>query len=440
MIIVIDGPSGTGKSTLAKKIAVKLGFSFFDTGAGYRSLAFWLTKNKINTSSLQEVASSLAFFHYDIGVSEEGEKLYFVDGEDVSSLIRTSFISSLASQIAAYPDVRAKMCEIQRDFAKKGRVVFEGRDMGTVVFPQADVKIFLTADPKVRAKRRFEELLTKFPELAATLKEEEIYQELQQRDQNDANREHAPLKKAEDAVLIDTSSLTIEEVEKEILREVMKKKRYLPMKPFYKMVYWAARLFFKTFFRLEIYGLEHFQEGAAILASNHTSNYDPCVLSISCPEEVHFLAKESLFKIPILGKVIRKLNAHPVSGRSTDASTFKQILQLLQEGKKVILFPEGTRSPTGELQPLERGMAFIAYKANCPIIPAYIEGTFSAWPQGQWFPKLFGKVRIVFGAPIELESSLHLDRKEAEKRLTEKTQKRFKELKIWLEKGAKGIP
>ena len=440
MIIAIDGPSGTGKSSVAKCVAKKLGFTFFDTGAMYRALAWWVRQEGIDPSREEEIAKQLPSFHYEIKMDIRGEKRYFAGSTDVTEAIRTSEISSISSQIAAYPEVRHAMVAIQRNFGERGHAVFEGRDMGTVVFPNADLKIFLTARPEIRARRRYEELLLKFPEMEDSLQFDQILNEIEERDRNDSTRAASPLKQAPDAILIDTSALSLEEVVNSILALAMKKKRYSPMKLSYKIVYWMARIFFKVCFRLKIYGLEHFRTGSGILASNHASNFDPQVLSISCPEEVQFLAKEYLFRIPFLGRLIRILNSHPVSGTSTDVATFRKILELLHEGKKVILFPEGTRSIDGQLQPLERGMAFIAYKARCPIFPVYLDGTFAAWPRGKKLPRLFGRMRVVFGAPIEIEDVEGLDKKEAEKQLTERTEQSLRNLKTWLENGAQGIP
>lgn len=440
MIIAIDGPSGTGKSTVAKSVAKKLGFTFFDTGAMYRAAAWWIRQENIDPDHREEIARRLPQFRYEIEIRPNGERRYIVGSTDVTEAIRSPSISTEASKIAAYPEVRQAIVEIQRNFGGRGNAVFEGRDMGTVVFPDANLKIFLTAKPMVRAQRRFDELLLKFPELSESLKFDQILKEIEERDRNDSTRSISPLKQADDAILIDTSERSVDEVVAQILVLVRQMRRYPPMKLSYKIIYWIARIFFKVCFRLRIYGLEHFRTGSGILAANHVSNYDPPVLSISCPEEVHFLAKESLFRVPLLGPLIRMLNSHPVSGSSTDARTFREIVRLLQEGKKVILFPEGTRSADGELQPLERGMAFIAQKAHCPIFPAYIEGTFPAWPSSKKFPKLFGRITVVFGAPIEWSDVEGLDKREAERYLTERTEESLRNLKIWLENGARGLP
>lgn len=435
MIIAIDGPSGTGKSTVAKGVAKKLGFTFFDTGAMYRSLAWFILKEKINPLNVEDVEAALSRFHFEMQTKDGGEKHYVVSGIDITHEIRTQVISMAASQIAVYAKVRDEMVKIQRRFGHAADAVFEGRDMGTFVFPDADLKIFLTAKPEVRAKRRYQELMHKFRD--ALLSFDEILQEIEERDQTDSTRAISPLKKATDAQLIDTSNLTAEQVIEKIVR--MKPNENLPkMKLSYKIVYWIARIFFKCFFRLKIYGSEHFRRGAAVIAANHASFYDPPVLSISCPEEVHFLAKGSLFEVPVLGQLIKTLNSHPVARGVSDAAVLRTMIELLQEGKKLILFPEGKRSETGELLPLQRGIAFLVQKGECRIIPAYIQGTYEAWPRGKKMPKLFGKMAVVFGSAIEWEEGR--DSKRAQEELTLRVEKAIRDLKNWLEAGAHGTP
>jgi cytidylate kinase len=435
MIITIDGPSGTGKSTVAKGVAKKLGFAFFDTGAMYRSLAWLILKEGIDPLEQAKVEALLPTFQYEIRETGQRERHYFVQGTDVTHEIRTQAISMAASQIAVYPAVREAMVKVQREFGHAVDAVFEGRDMGTVVFPDADLKIFLTAKPEVRAERRYRELVHKFPDLSMTF--DEILKEIEERDKTDTTRTVSPLKQACNATLIDTSKFSADQVIDKIVR--MKPKRRFPkMKLSYKIVYWMARIFFKCCFRLRIYGLEHFRPGAAVIAANHASNYDPPVLSVSCPEEVHFLAKGSLFDIPILGRLIRVLNSHPVARGASDAAVFRTMLQLISEGKKLILFPEGQRTRTGDIQPLERGLAFLVQKAKCRVIPAYIQGSFKAWRPGKAVPKFFGKMTVVFGSSIEYEESG--DKKEAQARITARTEESIRGLKAWLENGAIGPP
>lgn len=435
MIITIDGPSGTGKSTVAKGVAKRLGFTFFDTGAMYRSLAWLILQERIDPSDLTKIEELLSHFQFEIRTCKDGERHYLVRGRDVTKEIRSQTISHISSQIAIYREVRQAMVKIQRKFGHAVDAVFEGRDMGTVVFPHADLKIFLTANLQVRAERRYRELLQKFPDLSMTL--DEILKEIEARDKADLTRVISPLKQAPDAVLIDTSHFTAEQIINAIIR-LNPKRSFSKMKLSYQIVYSLAKLFFKCCFRLRVYGLEHFRQGAAVIAANHSSFYDPPVLSISCPEEVHFLARESLFDIPLFGKLIRILNSHPVAGGVADARTFKTILSILARGKKIILFPEGQRSPDGALLPLERGLAFLVQKARCRIIPTYIKGSFEAWPCGRKFPKLFGKMAVVFGEAIEWEENA--DKKADQERLTKQTEEAIRNLKTWFDAGARGIP
>lgn len=435
MIIAIDGPSGTGKSTVAKEVAKRLRFAFFDTGAGYRSVAWWVLHKGIDPLDQETIVKMIPEFKYEIRMSKGGEKRYFVDGTEITAEIRSQKISMAASQVAIYPEVRHNMVRIQREYAEGNDVVFEGRDMGTVVFPHADLKIFLNARPEIRAERRYKELKTKNPDLKTSF--EELLKETASRDDADTHRTISPLKKARDAILIDTSDITADQVVEKILA-LKPKRKFLKMKWFYWVVDILAVSFFKCFYGLKVYGLEHFGPGGAIIAANHSSFFDPPVLSASCPEEVHFLAKGSLFDVPILGFAIRKLNAHPVTRDVSDMQTFRTMIELLMRKNKLILFPEGQRSLDGELLPLERGLSFLVQKSGCRIIPTYIHGAFQAWPPERKWPKLFGKISVVFGSSIEWDESL--DKKAAQEKITNDTENALRALKAWMEAGAKGSP
>ncbi len=441
MIIAIDGPSGTGKSTTAREVARKLNFTFFDTGAMYRSAAWWIVQQGINPDDERKVVDSIHTFVYEIQTQDEQQRRYFVGGVDVTQAIRSHEISTIASKIAVYGQLRRELVKIQREFGKKANAVFEGRDMGTVVFPEAEVKVFLTASSSVRAQRRYRELLVKFPDLAQSLSEEQILKDIEERDHKDSTRAISPLKKAPDATLIDTSELTVDEVVDQILVLIRQKKKSCPsMRVTYGFVYWVARLWLKLFYRLQIEGLSHFRAGSAIIAANHASNLDPPIVSISCPCEVHFLAKESLFHIPILGRLIRHLNSHPVSREATDVATFRLIIGLLQSGQKVIVFPEGRRTSDGKIQLIERGLPFLMMKAKCPIQPVYIQGAFEIWPRTRRFPKLFGRIRCVFGSPIEWDEFEGLGKKIAEQRIMSRMTEALCKLQKWTESGAHGTP
>lgn len=216
MIITIDGQIATGKSTIAKKLAHELGYIYFDTGAMYRCITYLAIKKKLNVDEPKDLVALLNDFNFDIKV-RLGERRYFVNKEDVTELIRGVEVTSKVSKIAAIPQVREKMVSMQREFGVGVNAVFEGRDMGSVVFPNADMKIFLTGKPEVRAKRRFEELKRDFPKESEQLTLEKVLEDINARDAYDMNRVTSPLKKADDAVEVDTSGYTIDEVIMNIL-------------------------------------------------------------------------------------------------------------------------------------------------------------------------------------------------------------------------------
>lgn len=218
MIITIDGPAGTGKTTIARRVAEKLGYAYFDTGAMYRAVTVLIKQKGINLQDQITLQSLLEKVNFEIQ-SVKGEKRYFIEGNDVTEVIRTPDVTRQVSEVSALPPVRKALVSIQRKFGEKKNSVFEGRDMGTVVFPSADVKIFLTARPAVRAERRYLELKGKHQDL----KETEVLNEILQRDQLDSNREISPLKQADDAALIDTSDLTVDQVVEQILALILKK-------------------------------------------------------------------------------------------------------------------------------------------------------------------------------------------------------------------------
>lgn len=216
MIITIDGPIATGKSTIAKTLAREIGYIYFDTGAMYRCVTYGILKNKINADDLTQLKNFLDAFKFDIKI-KHGDRHYFVDEEDVSDKIRLDEVTSHVSKISAIPVVRDKLVALQRQFAEGVNAVFEGRDMGSVVFPDAQVKVFLTGRPEVRAKRRFEELKSKYPNESKDLTMEKALEDLNRRDNLDMTREMSPLKQSPDALVIDTSDLSIDEIILKIL-------------------------------------------------------------------------------------------------------------------------------------------------------------------------------------------------------------------------------
>ena len=217
--IAIDGPAGAGKSTMAKTLAKELGFYYVDTGAIYRTVAYFMDLLGVSPKDVDGVERYIDELTIEIEYDEEGTQHMIMNGMDVSGDIRTQDISQKASLVSAHAVVRDVLLDMQRNVAKKHNVIMDGRDIGTVVLPRADVKIFLTAAAEVRAKRRYDELIAKGQKADLNT----ILKEIQQRDYQDSHREIAPLKQAKDAVLVDTSELDIDGVVATI-RDIVGKK------------------------------------------------------------------------------------------------------------------------------------------------------------------------------------------------------------------------
>ena len=217
--IAIDGPAGAGKSTLAKSISGKMGYVYVDTGALYRTIGYYVFNKGIDPKNEADVSAILPEIKVEMTYGDDGLQHMLLNGQDVTDEIRLPVISMYASDVSAHPPVRAFLLEMQRQLARTYNVVMDGRDIGTVVLPDAQVKIFLTATPEVRAKRRQLDLLRRGTDEPF----EKILKEIQERDWNDSHRATAPLKQADDAVRLDTTELTFQESE-DALMEIIREK------------------------------------------------------------------------------------------------------------------------------------------------------------------------------------------------------------------------
>ena len=205
--VAIDGPAGAGKSTIAKRIARRLGYIYVDTGAMYRAMAYYLIQNQVDAADKEAIAAACQ--HADISICyQDGEQVVLLNGENVNAYLRTESVGNMASVSSVVPEVRKKLVELQQKLARETDVVMDGRDIGTVVLPDADVKVYLTASVETRAKRRFLELQEK-GEPADLAK---IAADIEDRDYRDMHRDISPLRQAEDATLVDSSNMTIDQV------------------------------------------------------------------------------------------------------------------------------------------------------------------------------------------------------------------------------------
>lgn len=216
--VAIDGPAGAGKSSVAKAAAKELGFVYVDTGAIYRTIALHVLRQGVDPHDAPAVEALLPHIQVELAYTPEGQKM-LLNGEDVTGLIRTPEVSMATSACSAIPAVRAYLLQLQRDLAEKNNVLMDGRDIGTVVLPEAQVKVFLTASAEARAQRRVREL----EQRGTPQPYEQVLEEIRQRDYNDTHRAAAPLRQAEDAVVLDTTDLNFQESEEALLCIIRKK-------------------------------------------------------------------------------------------------------------------------------------------------------------------------------------------------------------------------
>lgn len=216
--VAIDGPAGAGKSTVAKGVAAKLGYIYVDTGALYRAIGVYALRQGVDTKDGESISALLPEINVELKFID-GVQYVFLNGEDVSVDIRTPDASMAASNVSAIPSVRSFLFDLQRDIARKNDCIMDGRDIGTVVLPNAQVKIFLTADPEERAMRRYKELIVKDPDI----KYDDVLLDLKQRDYQDSHREIAPLKPAEDSVVYNTTGNSLEESVEKVINIIKEK-------------------------------------------------------------------------------------------------------------------------------------------------------------------------------------------------------------------------
>ena len=319
-IVAIDGPAGTGKGTVTKILSKKFNLVNIDTGATYRCVTLDMLNKGIKLEELDKITELLEKIDIDLKV-ENGEQKVFLNGEDVTTKIRSKEVTELVSQVSSIKEVRLKMVELQRKMAEGKDVIMEGRDIGTYVFPAADVKIYLDADLEERAKRRFNQNKEKGINMSYV----DILNNIKTRDENDKKKEIGALKVAHDAEVIDTTTMSIKQVVREISGIIKKKKKDIKMQEkIYKarketrwkkfvrsVVKVVLRTAYRIAFRVKITG-ELPKEGAYIICSNHINYLDAAAIVLFNKRKVNFVAKEDLFTHGILFWLGHLFDAIPI--------------------------------------------------------------------------------------------------------------------------------
>ncbi len=417
MIIAIDGPAASGKSTTAKGVAQALGFDYLDTGALYRAI----TLAAVEAGIPPEEGAAMSEFLEALQLRYKfykGKVRVLIEERDISEEIRSPEIASKVSAYSAVASVRAGMVELQRKFARGKNLVAEGRDMGSVVFPEAELKIFLKSDPRIRAERRAAEFRAQGKDGEA----DQVLKDLERRDNLDSGRDISPLIQTEDAVVLDNTHLSIPEQIEAVVKlagermpppkiqpdDLLFKPEMQPeeyrvtfkVRPIYRFVWRLVWLLGKLLFGLKIHhGDRSPKEGGLLVACNHIAWLDPPMAGLSVKRELTFVAKRELFKNKLFGGFISYFNAVPIKRGSFDRTCFDTLGDRLRHGGTVFFFPEGTRKPLGRLGRAKWGLGLMAAESRCPVQPVFIKGS-KHWKQTLIRRK---RIHLYLGRPLHVQ-------------------------------------
>ena len=398
-IVAIDGPAGTGKGTMADILSKKYNLLNIDTGAMYRCVTLEMLNKNIKLDDEEKIEEMLKTIK--IEMNHEKKKVY-LNGEDVTQKIRSTEVSKYVSLVSSIKSIRIAMAGLQRKMAHGKDVIMEGRDIGTVIFPTADVKIYLDASVEVRAQRRFKQNQAK----GIDMPYEEVLDNIKKRDKNDMEKEMGALKVAPGATVIDGSNMTIKQVENSIskiidkkLKEKKNEEKIYKIRPettwkkiereiIKKLIY----AFYKILFRIEKVDEENVpKEEPIIICANHLNMWDAVGLVTATKRRILFIAKEDLFNNGFLNWIAHVFDVIPIKRGMRDMEAMKRCLGALKDGAALGLFPEGTRRGIEKGAKVQNGAAYMALKTKVKVVPVGIKGTF----------KPFTKVTLNYGKPLD---------------------------------------
>ena len=400
-IVAIDGPAGTGKGTLAGILSKKYNLLNIDTGATYRCVTLEMLNKNIKLDEEEKIAKMLKEIKIELNY-KDNKQIVLLNGEDVTDKIRSKEVSENVSQVSSIKQIRLAMSGLQRKMAQEKDVIMEGRDIGTVVFPTADVKIYLDADVEERERRRVKQNEEKGIEMSY----EEVLENIKKRDKNDKEKEFGALKVADGATVIDTTKLSIKQVEKEIskiidkkLKEKKKEKNIYSVRPettwkkieratIKTIIYGVYRILF----RIEITNSENLPiDEPCIVCANHINYWDAVGLVVTSKKRIRFIAKEDLFNSRFLNWLAHIFDVIPIKRGKRDLDSMKICLKALKNGETLGIFPEGTRKGLAKGAKVQNGAAYMAMKAKVKVVPVGIQGNF----------KPFTKVKLNYGKPLD---------------------------------------
>lgn len=404
-IVAIDGPAGSGKGTVTKILAEKMNLNNIDTGAMYRCVTLAIIRNNIDLNDIEKINELLETIKIEL-IEEKDKQIVKLNGEDVSREIRENPVNKMVSTVSAIKEIRIKLVEMQREMAKTQDIIMEGRDITTVVFPNADLKIYLDADLEERARRRFEQNKSKNIECTY----EEVLEDMRKRDENDKNKEMGALKIADDAIVIDSTHLKQKQLVKKLEKLIKKERKLKQLEPkiyserpdskrkriVKNMVKGFLRGLYRIFYRVEIIGEENktkaAQNGGYIICSNHLNYLDAAAIVLFSKEKVRFIAKYNLGRFGILRWLEHLFDVIPIKRNTQDLEAMKRCIKALKNNEILAIFPEGTRRGMEKNEKAKNGAAFMAIRTGKQVVPVGISGTF----------KLFSKVYINYGEPLDM--------------------------------------
>lgn len=400
-IVAIDGPAGSGKGTITKILSKKLKLNNIDTGAMYRCVALEVLNKKIDIENIDEIKEMLKTIEIEIQETSKNQ-IVLLNGEDVSNKIRSNEVTSIVSKVSAIFEVRQKLTQMQKKIGKSQNIIMEGRDITTVVFPNADVKIYLDADVEERAKRRYKQNQEK--NIACTY--EEVLSEMKKRDENDKNKEFGALKVADDAIVIDATNMTINEVVTKIIKIIKDKQKEIKLE---EKIYFErpettrkkiVRFFVKSFVRFlyrVVYRVKKTgekdisEEESYIICANHLNYLDATAVVVFNKKNIRFMCKSTIFKNSFLNWILHLVDAIPVNREKNDIEAMKRSIKALKNKELLGIFPEGTRKGMEKNIQVKNGAAFMALRTGTKVIPLGIQGSF----------KPFTKVCLNYGKPLD---------------------------------------
>jgi len=437
--IAIDGTAASGKSTIGRLLAERLGYLYFDTGAMYRAVTWLALQRGLDIADEEAITALAEAVEIEVvpPTANDGRQYtVYADGEDVTWQIRRPEVDANVSPVSAYPGVREALTAQQRRIGRRGRVVMVGRDIGTVVMPDADLKIYLDATVEERARRRYREILARGEQADYG----EVLAAMRRRDRLDSEREVAPLRPAEDAIVIDTTDLTVEEVLAKVmesvegwgtegtnLRNPNPESTNLWRKIFRRLAKCLLRVLFRLFSHLEVRGLENLPPGGPlIVVFNHLGHLDGPLLIAVLPWPVEGIALADLYRVPVTGQLLRLYGTIPVHRDELDRRVIRRALQVLAEGRILALAPEARMSRTGALERARHGAAYFALRTGAPILPVAITGTEKAYSEWRRLrrPRLTVAIGPVF-RPSRFQGRV---RREQLARATDEIMRRIAEL------------